>query len=47
MSVIELGEGGGLQERVCFFNIFKCSFAYFPHFTIFSYVEQIKICLLN
>ena len=46
MSVI--GLGGGLQERVCFStfsHVLFCTFLYFPHFTIFSHVEQAKICL--
>ena len=32
----------GLQERVCFLDIFTPILAYFPDFKIFSYVEQIK-----
>ena len=37
----------GSAGKSLFFNIFTSIFAYFPHFTIFSYVEQIKVCLLN
>ena len=35
---------GDLQRRL-FFSIFTHVFAYLPHFTIISYVEQIKNCL--
>ena len=37
-------ERGGLQKESVF-NIFTRIFAYFPHFTTFSHVEQMKICL--
>ena len=41
MSIVGTGPGGSTRKsRV--FNIFTGIFAYFPHFTIFSYVEQIK-----
>ena len=38
---------GGSARKSLFFNIFTHIFVYFPHFTIFSYVELIKFCLLR
>ena len=39
MSVIRTG---GLQRKSLLFKIFTSIFAYFQHFTISSYVEQIE-----
>ena len=46
VSVIKTG--GSARGSLLFFNIFTLIFGYFPHFTIFSCVEQIKkICILG
>ena len=37
----------GSARKSLFFDIFTRIFAYFPHFMLFTYVEQIKICLLS
>ena len=42
MSVVGGGGGGGGCKKSLFFNIFTRIFAYFPDFTIFSFLEQIK-----
>ena len=44
VSVIGLG---GSARKNLFIDIFTHIFTYFPHFTVFSCVEQIKICLLR
>ena len=44
MSLVGTGRSA---RKTMFFYIFTRVFAHFPHFTIFSYVEQIKICLLK
>ena len=40
-KVSVIGQGGSARKSL-FFNIFTCIFAYFPHFKILFYVEQIN-----